>query len=211
MKHRLNPHKPDPARPTGLSGFTLIEVMVVIVVMGIVSAMVSVNWSSFMRHQELRQDAINLHKDIMTLKARAIEHGYADTLRGGTGTTGNLNLLPNQYVVRWNVPDTNSATNPPHLKEVKVTLNSGVVIDIDTSDMTPFGELPHISSNGWLGNSSRVKIVVKPDNFNAYDSIGRIILWRPKVNARYCIQKDTTNIKPELYHQSKRGSAWRRL
>jgi len=218
MEPRSNLHQqPRTPRPTGQAGFSLIEIVVVIVVMGVITSMVSVNWASFMRHQELRQDAINMHKEILTLKARAIENGYGDTLRGGSGNIGSLNLLPNQYVIKWFVPDTADANNPPHQMSKTFTLNSGVVIDIDTSLMTPYaptGDLPQIPSNGWLGNNSTVKIVAEPDNIDAYKGVyanGRIVLWRPKVNARYCIQKDSTNIKPELYHQSKRGSAWRRL
>jgi len=205
MESCRNIRQPEPARRDGQAGFSLIEIVVVIVVMGVITAMVSVNWASFMRHQELRQDAINMHKEVMALKARAIEHGYEDSLRG----TGN------QYTIKWFIPDTTNPDNR-HMVSKTFTLNSGVVIDIDTSTMTPFApssgsELPQITSNGWRGNASTVKIVVKPHNINAYDSIGRIVLWRPKVNARYCIQKDTTNIKPELYHQSKKGSAWKRL
>lgn len=204
MEQRRNPLQPLSQSRDGRGGFTLIEMVVAIVVLGVITAMVSVNWASFMRHQELRQDAINMHKDVMTLKARAIENGYTDTLRG----TGN------QYTIKWFVPDTANADSC-HLVTKTFTLNSDVVIGIGTdSSMAPLGELPTIPSNGWIGNASTVKIVVKPDNINAYDSIyanGRIVLSRPKVNARYCIQKDSTNIKPELYHQSRIGVAWKRI
>jgi len=216
MEPRSNLHQqPRTPRPTGQAGFSLIEIVVVIVVMGVITSMVSVNWASFMRHQELRQDAINMHKEILTLKARAIENGYGDTLRGGTGSIGSLNLLPNQYVIKWLVPDT-ADTNIRRLTTKTFTLNSGVVIDTGTASdiMTTPGELPQIPSNGWLDNNSTVKIVVEPDNIDAYKGVyanGRIVLWRPKVNARYCIQKDDSNIKPELYHQSKKGGAWKRL
>jgi len=214
MEPYSNPHQqPRTARPNGQAGFSLIEIVVVIVVMGVISAMVSVNWSSFMRHQELRQDAINMHKEVMALKARAIENGFADTLRGGPGTVGSL--PKNQYVIKWLVPDTTDADNPPHLMSKTFTLNSGVVIGLDSA-MTPEGDLGDLSKipNGWLGNSSTVKIVVKPDNINAYDSIyttGRIVLSSPKVKARYCIQKDSVGIRPELYHQSKVNSPWKRM
>jgi len=199
------------------AGFTLIEMVVAIVVLGVVAAMVSVNWASFMRHQELRQDAINLHKEIMALKARAIEHGEADTVR--TPSNGS-----NTYTVKWFAP---VATNPDSLGLVtrEVKLNNDVRICTDTGFvMTPFGDLPDITiypyttGKSWKSTNpttqNAVKIVVKPDNIKAYDSIwttGRIVLWRPKVNAQYCIQKDSVNIKPELYYRSNKDAPWKRL
>jgi len=81
--------------------------------------------------------------------------------------------------------------------------------------MTQPGDLGDLTKipNGWADNG-KVKIVVEPDNIYAYKNeytTGRIVLSRPKVNARYCIQKDSVSIKPELYHQSKVGSAWKRM
>ena len=211
MEQRRNIHQPAPPRPNGQAGFSLIEIVVVIVVMGVIASMVTVNWNSFMRHQELRQDAINLHKDIMALKALAIEHGDTVTLR-----TSSVNS--DTYTIRYRIPTptaTNDTATTPFTKSVK--LNNGVKIDTGFSDN--WDGLKQIS-NGWhstniaAGTFGTVKIWVKPDNINAYDSIyiaGRVVLSRDKVKARYCIQKDSDNIKPELYHQSNKDKPWTKM
>jgi len=211
MEQRRNIHQPAPPRPNGQAGFSLIEIVVVIVVMGVISAMVTVNWNSFMRHQELRQDAINLHKEIMALKALAIEHGDTVTLR--TSSVGD-----NTYIIRCQIPAptaTNDSATTPFTKSVK--LNNGVKIDTGFSDISDWGAL---KTNGWhstngpAGTIGTVKILVRPDNIKAYDSVyiaGRVVLSSDKVKARYCIQKDSANIKPELYHQSNKDKPWTKM
>jgi prepilin-type N-terminal cleavage/methylation domain-containing protein len=191
-------------------GFTLIETVVVIVMAGVITAGVMVNWASFMRHQELRGDAINLHKEILALKAIAIENGHADTLRcSGDSCT-----------LRWSVPNENDTGYS--LREKKFKMNKGVVIDIGANNGN-WGGLTQITPHdAWKGHVSTVKIVVTPNSIDAYDKWNgdtalssangaRLVLSSAKVKARYCIQKDPTGIRPELYYQSKAGGVWTRM
>jgi hypothetical protein len=55
-----------------------------------------------------------------------------------------------------------------------------------------------------------VEITVEPSNLEAYKT-GRILISKTNVKARYCIQKDDSSIRPELYHQTKDGAAWNRM
>jgi len=220
-----NRHRPTDADanrtdPTPTAGFTLIEVVVVIFILGVLSAAAITNWSTFMRHQELRGDA--MHKEIMALKARAIEHG-AD-LEKDTAVFRTPSHGSNTYVIKWFAP---SATNPENLVlvEREVKLNNDVRICTDTGfNMSQLGELPNITISPYTTGKSwkstnpstpnAVKIVVKPDNINAYAdnwAEGRIVLLRKGVKAQYCIQKEQDNIKPELYYRSKDGGPWKRL
>jgi type II secretory pathway pseudopilin PulG len=181
--------------------------MVVIAMLGALTAAIAVNWASFMRHQELRGDAINLHKEIMALKARAIEYGYGDTLRcSGDSCT-----------LKWFVTNDNGDSTL-HSKTFK--LNRGVVIGIGADITANWGDLAQITpNNAWMGTQSTAKIVATPDNIDAYGKWNgvtsangaRIVLSRENVRARYCIQKDTTSIRPELYYQSRVGGTWTRM
>jgi len=210
MKQRRNKRQRRPRQITapqsGRAGFTLIEVMVVIAVLGALTAAISVNWASFIRHQELRQDAITLHKEIMALKARAIENGYEASLR----------VTSDSCKIMWLVSTPTDAapeSTTPVTKDIN--LNNGVIIGIG-SDMTPLGDIPTDISdtdNKWKSTISGtvVEIKAQPDNLKAYDGLGRIVVSSGKAKARYCIQKDDTGIRPELYHQSKSGAQWTRM
>ncbi|MDG5815566.1 type II secretion system protein [Chitinispirillales bacterium ANBcel5] len=54
------------------SGFTLIEVLIAIVVVGIIAAIVTVNWASFLRYQNLRRESVSVWRELSSLKARAL-------------------------------------------------------------------------------------------------------------------------------------------
>jgi prepilin-type N-terminal cleavage/methylation domain-containing protein len=198
-------HHPKKQQPAGQAGFSLIEIMVVIAVMGAISAAIVVNWSSFMRHQELRQDAITLHKEIMALKARAIEYGYDDTLACPTDA--------GPCTIKWYEPhETDETKSVPRTKTI--TVNNGVKIEILPNNMSSSGDLTTpiaADDNKWKNTSTgKVEIVAEPNNLEAYKT-GGILLRSDKANARYLIQKDPSSIRPELYNQSKAGAAWKRM
>lgn len=208
----------DPA--AGAGGFTLLELMVVIFVMGIITAWIVVSWSSFMRAQELRGDAINLHKEILALRARAMENDDEAAIEMGVGAT------TNNCVVTWNVcneadaGDENQCKSGELVTRTKtVPLNQHVIIDTDDAGIgATSGELVMLAANKWKVSATEAKIKIDPvvlrnDPFNVFEE-GRIVLKSSltnKVKAQYCIQKDNTCMKPEIYHRTKAGGAWKRL
>ena len=54
------------------AGFTIIELIVVIVVFLIICGAAITNWASFTQHQNMRKDAIMLHNTLLATKANAI-------------------------------------------------------------------------------------------------------------------------------------------
>src|SRR5215470_11099643 len=55
------------------AGFTLIELVVTIVVFLVVCTAAIVNWVSFIQYQDMRRAALGLHKELISLKAKALE------------------------------------------------------------------------------------------------------------------------------------------
>ena len=60
-------------------GFTILELVVTVTVFGILTAAAAVSWVSFSRYQQLRESAGAFHKELLALKAKALENG--DTIR----------------------------------------------------------------------------------------------------------------------------------
>lgn len=200
-------------------GFTILELMAVILVMGILTAAVIANWSTFMRHQDLRGDAINLHKEILALKARAVQNddtAYIDAVLGGSACT-----LKYRY-------ETDAGVSTLFRRVIQ--LKKDVLIDTAVDVSLPSGDLAKLSGgssskNYWMGpnvpapfttSSNSVRILIHPDTLRADPTRafmeGRITLRSnlPKVTSRYCIQKDSTCMKPEIYYKQS-GATWKRL
>jgi prepilin-type N-terminal cleavage/methylation domain-containing protein len=178
------------------AGFTLLEVVVVIVVFGILSTAIAVNWSSFIRYQELRQDAAGFHKELMALKAKALESG--DTIKvGWSKPDSGCNIVTKDVDVYGNPKGTTTERRVSLNKKVKV----GFPSDVSADD----GELRKlIGGNKWLSEG----ITVKPDNLNPYNH-GRLIIVNG-TNKSFCIQVDSTSIKPGLYYKSG-ANGWKRM
>jgi prepilin-type N-terminal cleavage/methylation domain-containing protein len=196
MENREYKHqnrRPAGPMPAAAAGFTLIELVVVITVMGVLAAAIISNWASFMRHQELRGDAINLHKEILALKARAIEYGYGDTLI--------YVVDANKYALKWLVPNSTD------------TLSSLVTREVKLNSMVKIWQTPGENTNKWQDNLNHtdVRITVMPDNVDAYDDGWIMLMSRDptKIKARYRIIKkaDYTGIRPELEYRPKEPKA----
>jgi prepilin-type N-terminal cleavage/methylation domain-containing protein len=201
----------------GGAGFTLLEMVVVITVLGILTAAVIVSWSSFMRHQELRSDAITLHKEIIALRARAVENG--DSARMTSTIDGSV------CNIEWKVNDPTESNPDASVWRTKgIPLNKSVIVktEVISSVSGDLSKLPNgtatetAASNKWVtGNAVNILIdpdILKDDPLNAFQN-GRIILASNvnSVKSRYCIQKDSTCMRPELYQQTKSGAPWKRL
>jgi len=177
---------PAGERCAGAPGFTLLEIIVVIVVMGVLSAAISVNWSSFMRHQELRGDAINLHKEIVALKARAIEEGDSFKITAGSDAYG---------IHKW---DPASGTGGAWVPVKSIPLSKGVKVENPAATLSDNGlhKLFTGSADKWSGP----EIKVTNDNIKAFED-GNILLTSSKAKAGYLIQKDEyVSIRPEIYY-----------
>jgi type II secretory pathway pseudopilin PulG len=186
--------------------------VVVIAVLGILTAAVIVNWSSFMRHQDLRADAITLHKEIVALRARAVENGDSailDAVTGGSACT-----------LKWRIPSDDGNSGSWSKRTIKFSPN--VKIDTDVGDINITGselvKLPgNPAKNNWMSSPTGVKILIHPDTLrdnpiNAFaDGLIRLKSDVSSVKSRYCIQRDSTCVRPELYHQTKEGTPWKRL
>ena len=206
MKYGCQPPNSPPDRATddagrlGRAGFTLIEVVIAIVILGILSAAVAVNWASFIRYQELRQDAYGLHKEILALKAKAQETDTTVTVT----FTGNTN----EYKVKIYVPDT-SDPNGERIDSLfwHKSLNKDVEIGfpspsaIGTFDGINATEMP--SSNDWATKG----VEITNENINPFNE-GWVVISNGK-NKKFCIIKTGKSIKPELY--SGTGGIWTRI
>jgi prepilin-type N-terminal cleavage/methylation domain-containing protein len=210
MKYgRQTPNPPhDRAADAGdgrRAGFTLIEVVIAIVILGILSAAVAVNWSSFIRYQELRQDAHGLHKELLALKAKAQE----------TDTTVTVTFKKDtyEYTVQIFVPSTSNPDEDMDSVFLHKSLNKNVKIVFPTDIGTSFEgidpvDVPNLTNNEWK-ETGGVKITNESiDPFNE----GWVVISNDK-NKQFCIIKTKNSIKPELYSRTKSGTGgtWKRI
>ena len=203
MKYgRQTPNPPhDRAADAGdgrRAGFTLIEVVIAIVILGILSAAVAVNWSSFIRYQELRQDAYGFHKELMALKAKALEND--DTIKVGWSKPDSGCTIVKGVFNEDGDKDGTTSTRVNLNKKVKVGFPTDNSINNKDGDLIGLG----LNGNKWENDS----INVWPDNLKPYN-YGRLIIVNGS-NKFFCIQADSTSIKPELYSRSGNGP-WKRI
>jgi prepilin-type N-terminal cleavage/methylation domain-containing protein len=177
----------------GCAGVTLIELIVAIVILGVISAWAITNWSGFVRHQELRQEAHGLHTDIMAMRARAL--GERDTIWITFPTT-------NSYTIERKGPDdANRETIRTANLNNNVTVNSPNYSGLGT----PLGELTvPDTSNAWATTTG---IVIRPDNLNAFN-IGWITINNGS-NRQFAIAKVSNGVNPELFQRIGAGG-WTR-
>ena len=194
------PKTPPHAGGRQAAGFTLIEMVVAIVVLGVLSAAVGVNWSSFIQHQKLRQDALSLHKEILALKARAVEHN----------DTAKFIYTANSAYITWRFDETGDYTDPAAVPwhQKAITFNSGIAIYTAVNGVQ---DLPLLTTNAWESAATGItaEITVKPNNIDAYTN-GRILIKSSSAKGEFCIRKDDTSIKPEIYYRSKAGDSWKK-
>ncbi|MDR0305689.1 MAG: type II secretion system GspH family protein [Chitinispirillales bacterium] len=169
------------------AGFSMLELIVVIAVFGIISAAAIVSWAGFKNYQDLRQEAGNFHKQILAMKAVALERGDNVTI---TYTAGG-------YTITAVEDDEFPAINRPVDLINNVTITDAAV--------TQSGDLPDVpADNAWGGGT----ITVTSSNLDAYAN-GYIVIENNSKNS-FCIMKTGNDIKPHLYKKS--GSdVWRRI
>jgi len=181
----------------GRAGFTIVELVVAITVLGILCAAVAVSWSSFMRYQELRDSANTFHKELLALKARALQDSAVITISCTAGTEGSsCNAV-------WMAETDDGTPNP---RNVSIPLNKNVTIANNFNTGEDGLPSSKIDKNGWASG-----IDILPNNLDAFTS-GRLKISSPKSPKKsFCIVKDSISIKPELYYQSGSGGTWKKM
>lgn len=71
-------------------GFTLIELMVVIVIIGIVSAIAIISFSSMVAASRIKGAAVSVSREMMNARERAISRGHAVDMLFAASGNGNL-------------------------------------------------------------------------------------------------------------------------
>jgi prepilin-type N-terminal cleavage/methylation domain-containing protein len=193
------------------AGFTLLELVVAVVVFGILCSLTAVSWTSFSQYQRLRADANAFHKDLMAIKARAIANG-SDTrvVLTAKGYNVEVSAMHNDTgAVVW--PSTPSRA-VSFSAGVKASTNESVgantyppLLDAIPLMPPPYNTITAPGNNHWRTDT----INVRPDNLDAF-MYGRVVL-SDKGGNQFCIQKDSTSIKPELYFRKGAGGKWKRL
>jgi len=174
------------------AGFSMLELMVVIIVFGILCGAAAVSWSSFTRYQNLRSEANGFHKDLLALRARALQNN--DTIR--------VNLAAGSYAVTQSTED----SGDPWTAVKTVTLGHGITM----STAVPANRtgLPSVvdTSNSWAKNDNRIQIL--PDNLSAFTN-GFATL---EVGGnQFCVVMDQSiGIAPTIFFR-KGGGSWKRM
>ncbi|MCL2219503.1 MAG: prepilin-type N-terminal cleavage/methylation domain-containing protein [Chitinispirillia bacterium] len=165
------------------AGFTLLELMVVIVVFGILCAAVAVNWSSFIKHQNLRAEASGFHKELMALKAKALEKGGRVQIE----------IQSNAYkVAEETLNDDGTHQGWEALKSVSMRHNITLSLPEIEIANTP---------NKWRISANSGTLLIKNAHLDAYDNGCVMLSNNSKKN--FFIRMDTTvSIKPELFSRS---------
>ena len=170
-------------------GFTLIEVAITVVIIGIISSIAAVNWSQFTTHQRLRSNANSLFSEINSLKAQAISNNRP-------------------YFVTFNAADDNytvfkgnneNSTDPSQSATLyQKTLSGGVSFGTAPSGVlsTPLGE-----DNNW----SNAHLEILPQHLNSINT-GNVYLTVANTNKGYCIIKKPGLNLIQLYFWN--GNAW---
>ncbi|KMQ50796.1 hypothetical protein CHISP_2319 [Chitinispirillum alkaliphilum] len=183
-------------RPTGCGvyrlnsgGFTLIEVVVAVVVLGIIGTLITINWAGFIRYQNLRKEAFSLLQELNSLKSRAISDNLPYFVT--------FDLTNNQYtVLRGTAENSNTLDGATELYRKNLGDN------VSFGDAPAIGTLAdELASKNW--GSENGFLTIRPTNLNSFDT-GYIYLTR---NNRGFIIIKRGNINP-LQIFSRDGNQW---
>jgi prepilin-type N-terminal cleavage/methylation domain-containing protein len=177
------------AKWRGREGVTLIEIVVVIIILGILASLAVTNWSAFIRNQELRQDATGFHRELLALKASALDNG--DTVR--ITYTNNADSYNIQTRTAPGAAWTTSRTVKFSGANVRITSPS-----VSGNAFNPTITVP--GSNAWNGT-----VRIANNNLNAFADGWAVITDGKKY---FCIIKDNQSVNPILYHRNGTGGTW---
>ena len=183
---------------TGRAGVTLLELIVALAAFAAIVTIAIVNWTSFVQYQNLRQEAHSFHKDLVAMRARALENGDSVAVHF-TGVANGYNVYVRDST-GWAAP----------VRTVRFTSN------LTHSFGQPADNLPLAASfaNNWGpqvagsgGATGSYDIMIRNENI-AYDNG-----WVTLRNNRdiFCvIVNDDQNIRPELFHTKIGSNSWQK-
>jgi len=118
-------------------GFTLVELLVIVSVIGIVSGMSLTTMASFLQEQRLRRAAMELGSYLQSARAMAQRQGgYCSISIGGAGSPTLLQPTPNDANNRCLNPATPTTPPSPSLDLQTASAASGLAISPGASTLT---------------------------------------------------------------------------
>ncbi len=132
-------------RPGIIKGFSFIEVLIVIAILGIVSSMAAYSWQRYVANSNLRTAARDLAADISLYRQRAV--GQNDTY------TMTFDIANNNYTVTHAKAADIVVKSPPDIvKDPDIKLSAvtfaGNVITIQSRGLIGFGSITMVNSRG---------------------------------------------------------------
>jgi hypothetical protein len=147
-----------------------------------------VSWASFTRYQELRQEASNFHKELLALKAKAVESGNTFTIKYESDKMG--------YKVTETGKDDDDFDINKTVDSVRFVKNVTIVPQSSLSDIWATG------------------ITIKVDPDNKLDVFGKgegNVVIKNSSKKEFRIHKDENSIKPELQYRTDGGNTWKKI
>ncbi|MCL2688868.1 MAG: type II secretion system GspH family protein [Chitinispirillia bacterium] len=180
------------------SGFTLVEVIAAIAVLGVISAAVVINWSGFMRYQEVRGAAYNMHSELTALKARAIEENQEFVV---TYAPAGQNF----YTVSRRAVGTDGTGTV--VRTVTLPNNVTIANSFDEQPCDPANPPANIDANCSACETWDGQIVIRPNKINTFDA-GRVAMRAGNAGRMFCIAKTENEINPRLFFRRNGGAPW---
>jgi len=184
------------------AGFSLVELLIVIVVLGIITSAAAWNMASHMQYRELQRAAHSLHKDLLALKASAMAEGeeYLVTYT----RTGQ-----NAYTIRRRpVGSTDAGTIVR-----TVTLPNNVMIREFSTTGAASGT-GNCSCADWPISGTLRQIVITPNKLNPF-ATGRVAIARNGDNTLtgrvFCIARAANEVNPRIFFRKRTTDSWNKI
>lgn len=152
------------------SGFTLVELMVAVALIGILAASTMPGFSGFLNRQKLNVTSNNVYTAMQYAKASAIQQNSRTTLVFDKDTANwcvfNRSIEPNSIACSW----TNNVLETGVLRKYIEPLNAGVTIAITPAEATQitFDSLGRLTTNPDLSASlSSIAVTMETDTSRA--------------------------------------------